>query len=117
MIRTFTITIGKVYNGTEECKNPHVELAGKQHIAVNCIDPAGCKYSVQLGPNDIEPCLTFLVRCSDCDTCGTKVIKKCFCDSVDDCESCEICDTDGFCAPTCPHGICKMESATNATKK
>lgn len=107
MIRTFTITIGKVYNGTEECKNPHVELAGKQHIAVNCIDPAGCKYSVQLGPNDIEPCLTFLVRCSDCDTCGTKVIKKCFCDSVDDCGSCEICDTDGFCAPTCPHGICK----------
>lgn len=101
LIRTYTITIGKVYNGEEECTSPHVELAGKQHIAVNCIDLEGCKYQVQLGPEDTEPCLTFFVTCEDCDVCGTTVIKKCFCESVDDCDECEICDTEGFCDKTC----------------
>lgn len=101
LIRTYTITIGKVYNGEEECTSPHVELAGKQHIAVNCIDLEGCKYQVQLGPNDTEPCLTFFVTCEDCDVCGTKVIKKCFCDSIDDCGDCEVCDSEGFCTSIC----------------
>lgn len=100
-IKTYTITIGKVYNNGVECTSPHVELAGKQHIAVNCIDLEGCKYQVQLGPNDTEPCLTFFVTCEDCDVCGTTVIKKCFCESVDDCDECEICDTEGFCDKTC----------------
>lgn len=106
LIRTYTIEIGKVYNGDKECKNPIVELAGKQHIAVNCIDPEGCLYTVQLGPNDQEPCLKFLVSCGECHSCGTKVIEKCFCDSIDDCDECEICKN-GFCEPTCPDGICK----------
>lgn len=106
LIRTFTIEIGKVYNGSVECKNPHVELAGKQHIAVNCIDHDKCLYSVQLGPNDTEPCLKFIVTCEECDTCGPKIIDKCFCDTINDCKDCEICNEEGFCEPTCPDGIC-----------
>lgn len=101
LIRTYEITIGKVFNDGVECTTQNVELAGKQHIAVNCLDFEACKYSVQLGPNDTEPCLTFLVTCEDCGPCGTKVIKKCFCDSIDDCGECEICDVEGFCTSTC----------------
>jgi hypothetical protein len=100
-IRNFKIEIGKVYNNGVECKNPKVELANKKDIAVNCIDPSCGLYSVQLSPADLDPCLTFLVTCEECDICGTKVIKKCLCDSIDDCKACEICNENGFCESTC----------------
>lgn len=100
-IRTFNITIGKVYNNGVECKNPKVELEKRKDIAVNCIDPSCGLYQIQISPKDLEPCLTFLVTCDDCDICGTKVIEKCLCDSIDDCEKCEICNVEGFCESTC----------------
>lgn len=100
-IRTFNITIGKVYNNGVECKNPKVELEKRKDIAVNCIDPSCGLYQIQISPKDLEPCLTFLVTCDDCDICGTKVIEKCLCDTIDDCEKCEICNTEGFCESTC----------------
>jgi hypothetical protein len=99
-IRTYIISFGDVTNNGEPCKNPTITPAGSDDIAINCIDPDGCLYKVQVGPNDTDPCLTFIVECDECDDCGPQIIEKCFCETQDDCKECETCE-DGFCEKLC----------------
>ena len=103
--RTYTITIGKVFNGTKECTNPSVEIAGSSDIAINCIDSGAGIYTVQIGPNDTDPCIKFIVTCEECDVCPPQIIEKCFCDDIDDCDACQTC-TNGFCQSLCPEDEC-----------
>ena len=106
-IRTYNITLGKVYNNGVECKNPIVEIAGRSDIAINCIDEECGIYSVQVGPNDEDPCIKFIITCEECGVCPAQIIEKCFCDTIDDCKDCEICGTDGFCQKLCePENCC-----------
>lgn len=99
LIRTFTITVGKVYNGSFECRHPKVDLVDST-AAVSCIDRKKGIYRVQLGPNDSTSALTFEVKCddADCDVCETQTIVKIFCDSSSDCGENEFCDGQGFCS-------------------
>ena len=111
-VRTFDVTLGKVYkldaqgNILEECENPIVELAGKQDVAIVCIDPDCGLYRVQIGPEDVDPCLTFIVQCEECDICPPVIIEKCFCDEQGDCKDCEICNSEGFCEYICKKDQC-----------
>lgn len=99
LIRTFTITVGKVYNGEQECRHPKVELVDNEGAAVSCINLRKGIYRVQIGLESI-PSLTFSVKCEDavCDKCEEKTIVKRFCDSVNGCDAGDYCDSDGFCA-------------------
>src|SRR5688572_27071807 len=105
-VKTHTITIGKVYNGDVECTNPIVTIGGKADVLINCVDQSCGIYTVQVGPNDTDPCITFIVECEECGSCPPQTIVKCFCDSQADCGECEICAEDGFCDPLCPEDEC-----------
>src|SRR5687768_17363186 len=100
-VRTYTIELGKVYNNGVECKNPVIKVAGGQDIAINCIDTEACLYNVQVGPGVTQPCITFLIQCEDCGSCPPEEKTYCFCDSIEDCEACEYCGSNGFCVPLC----------------
>lgn len=106
-VEKYEILIGNLYNGDVLCENQSVTPLNGADVAIQCIDPTCGKYKVQIGPGVTEPCIDFLAHCEDCGDCKDKIITKCFCDTVDDCSgACEICDTDGFCAKTCPDDEC-----------
>lgn len=105
-VRTYTITIGDVFNNGVKCENPIITVAGGQDISISCIDPTCGEYKVQVGPGVTEPCITFLVECEDCGSCPPQEITKCFCDSIDDCDDCEFCNSGGFCEKFCPTDEC-----------
>lgn len=113
-VRTFDITIGTVYNNGVECSSPNVEYAGSEDIVVNCIDPDCGLFRVQIPPGNVEPCLTFIVTCEECDVCPPQVIKRCFCDIIDDCPDCNIC-VNGICEPQCPEDQCVNGTCVECT--
>lgn len=104
-IKTFNITLGQVTLNGVVCKDPIIELAGFENAAINCIDPECGLYRVQVAPGD-KACLTFIVKCEECDGCPAKIIEYCFCDTIADCDECEEC-IDGFCVSICePDEVC-----------
>lgn len=115
-VRTYYVTIGSLYNGTQLCTDPDIQIGGAQDVAINCIDPTCGLYKVQVGPGQTDPCITFVVKCEDCGPCKTETITKCFCDTIDDCGDCETCNlTTGFCDKLCPVEDCVNDTCVECT--
>jgi len=112
--RTFDIVIGKVYNNGILCPCPIVEYAGKTGAALPCKDEAKGIYTVEVLEGDLKDvCLTFIIRCADCDNCAPIVKEVCLCDSKTDCGPCEICECN-VCVSTCETGqqCCEISEGT-----
>ena len=109
--KTIEVTLGKVFENGTACANPVVKLIDASCVSINCIDETKQTYKVQLEEGCDISCLTFSVSCGSCKDCPPQIIKKCFCDTDQECTICETCGASGFCEDKYPN----CESCDEAT--
>ena len=104
MIKSTTITFGRLKFNGKDCQDPLVTLVGATNVAIKCVDENNNSYTVQsLDGNDLPKCLTFIVSCGECSECENKVIERCLCSGPNDCGPCQDC-VDGACIDRCKPG-------------
>lgn len=113
--KSIKVVLGTPTKNGGPCKDPIVKLIGHPNVYISCADPSCGLYEVKLPDNNELKCLIFSVSCADedCRHCDPKIIKKCFCETTDDCEACNTCvkkdgETHGFCEELCaPEQCCQ----------
>lgn len=103
----FQYTVPTIYQDGLTCPNPEVSFDIPECIDTPCTI-TGNTITIELDPDDTTcNCIYVIINCpDDCDLCDPVVIKKCFCNSNDDCPACHECDNDNICQPLCPDKIC-----------
>ena len=110
--KTYIVTLGRVYNNGIVCESPEVRVLGFNNLIKSCVDSVNNVYEV-VSPGGDHQCITFSLKCCDCDDCGTQIVTKCLCETSTDCNGCEAC-RDGLCESLCPEGyFCEADECVN----
>lgn len=99
-LKRYTLTIGTITQGGKTCVNPTVTASIYGGLAVPCPYENGV-IEVEIDPTANVHCVDFIIDCEDCEKCPPQVIRRCLCDTSDECQECENC-IDGWCVPYCP---------------
>lgn len=99
-LQRFTLTIGTITQGGKTCTNPTITANIVGGLTVPC-EYADGKIEVQIDPTATVHCIDFVIDCKDCEKCPPQVIRRCLCETSEECSDCENC-IDGWCVPYCP---------------
>lgn len=98
-LKRYTLTIGTITQGGKTCTNPTI-TAEVNGLTVPCPYENGV-IEVQVDPTTVIHCVDFVIDCEDCEKCPPQVIRRCLCETSEECQECENC-IDGWCVPYCP---------------
>lgn len=105
-ILRYELCLSDILQGGTLCKNPTIRWEGLGEVEISCPFNDNCKcVEIQVPDDAPSRCFNVIIDCEDCDKCPTQVIRKCLCDTTEDCGPCEIC-IDGVCQSRCPDKVC-----------
>ena len=84
---------------TKPCTNLKVEWISKPGLIVPCDGDECLKFAID--PDAPTHCLEGFILCEDCDSCGVKYFKECFCVDGVGCPDGYTCSDEGICIPIC----------------
>lgn len=108
--RRYTLNIGTITQGGKPCVNPTITAHIVGGLTVPCPYENGV-IELVVDPTANIHCVDFVIDCEDCEKCPPQVIRRCLCETSDECQNCENC-INGWCVPYCPDskfcddGIC-----------